>query len=205
MIDRIIEEIFVCLNSNCFLAALSTALTLPDICGKAEYGDIQTTKRYIKWFDKYIGDFENSSSQNADMPYLSGKIVYDLRNNALHAGTFSINGEKQDIQNFELLVQEPNRAILSGSSAQIATYYDGDNVVRKERTLCINITDLILKLCVVAKSYYNENKDKFKFITSSIATVDNQTRQKFQIKEPLLYNETFKLDKDKTTTKWYLI
>ena len=62
MIDRIIEEIFVCLNSNCFLAALSTALTLPDICGKAEYGDIQTTKRYIKWFDKYIGDFEKSSS-----------------------------------------------------------------------------------------------------------------------------------------------
>lgn len=201
MIDRIIKEICVCLNSNCFLAALSTALTLPDICGKAEYGDIKICERYIKWFDKYIGDFEKSSKQDAEMPYLSGKIVYDLRNHALHAGTFNINGEKQDIQNFKLLVQDPNSAILSGSSAQIATYYN-DNVLKKERSLCINITDLILKLCVLAKNYYNENKDKFKFIDSPIVAVDDRTRRMLHIKEPLLYDDTFKLDKDKTTTTW---
>lgn len=46
MIDRIIDEIKVCINSNCFLAALSTALTLPDICGRTEYGNVGTKERY---------------------------------------------------------------------------------------------------------------------------------------------------------------
>ena len=54
MIERIIKEINLSLENECYLSALGMALTLPDICGKAEYpNEKSTTKRYIEWFNTY--------------------------------------------------------------------------------------------------------------------------------------------------------
>lgn len=46
---KLIEEINLALDNNLYLVALNTALTLPDICGKAEYPDLGPTARYKKW------------------------------------------------------------------------------------------------------------------------------------------------------------
>ena len=35
MVDRIVKEINIGLENNCYISALGMALTLPDICGKA--------------------------------------------------------------------------------------------------------------------------------------------------------------------------
>lgn len=37
MVDRIVKEINICLENDCYISALGMALTLPDICGKAKY------------------------------------------------------------------------------------------------------------------------------------------------------------------------
>lgn len=37
MVDRIVKEINICLENDCYISALGMALTLPDICGKANY------------------------------------------------------------------------------------------------------------------------------------------------------------------------
>lgn len=64
MINRIINEIKISLNTNCFIAALTTSLTLPDICGKAAYGEwvndqqgdkrVYNKMRYVKWYNQYV-------------------------------------------------------------------------------------------------------------------------------------------------------
>ncbi len=46
MIIKLIEEINTALSHNLYFAALSLALTLPDICGKAEYPNKGSTIRY---------------------------------------------------------------------------------------------------------------------------------------------------------------
>ena len=43
MIDKLINEINEALSHNLYFAALSLALTLPDICGKAEYPEKGST------------------------------------------------------------------------------------------------------------------------------------------------------------------
>lgn len=49
MILRIIDEIEKALNHDLYFAALNLALTLPDICGKAEYPSLRSTReRYIR-------------------------------------------------------------------------------------------------------------------------------------------------------------
>jgi len=52
MINNIISEIKKSIDNECFIAALALALTLPDICGKAEYPNEGNTKRYIEFTEK---------------------------------------------------------------------------------------------------------------------------------------------------------
>ena len=208
MVNRIIEEIYVCLNSNCFLAALSTALTLPDICGKAEYGDIGTKKRYVQWFDVNIANFEKDKNHEEGMPYISGEIIYNLRNNTLHAGSYNIDGKELKIQNFELLVQNPNGAILTSYSEQITHYYKNGIQVQGDRSLCINVVDLILNICNAAKYYYEKNQEKFEFMNNKIVTIDRKRLKSWGIKDLALYegsmsySKFFTLEQDKIKIKW---
>lgn len=53
MINRLIDEINMALSHELYFATLSLALTLPDICGKAEYPDKGSTRRYKLWYDEY--------------------------------------------------------------------------------------------------------------------------------------------------------
>ena len=37
MIERLVNEIKTCIENKCYISALTMAITLPDICGRAEY------------------------------------------------------------------------------------------------------------------------------------------------------------------------
>ena len=45
MVERLINEIYMALENRLYLVALNTALTLPDICGKAEFPELGTRAR----------------------------------------------------------------------------------------------------------------------------------------------------------------
>lgn len=168
MVNNIIKDIETSLKNQAYLAALALSLTLPDICGKAEFPNEGNGSRYIKWFDKYIGQYEKPPQKNNvqhtlfdDMPYMSGEIVYQLRNSFLHQGTPSI--EKGRIREQRCKVTRFTLIIASainggGSSVSQSGFIDSEN-----RTLEINIVNLCCKLCLVAKTYYEDNKEKFDF------------------------------------------
>ena len=68
MILRIIDEIEKALSHDLYFAALNLALTLPDICGKAEYPDLRTGERYKKWYDENVGVTEKPPKCTEDEP-----------------------------------------------------------------------------------------------------------------------------------------
>lgn len=171
MIDRIVKEIDSSIRNENFLSALALALTLPDVCGKVEYPTEGTGSRYKKWYDEYVGKYEKppiiysdedpNKVVNDDMPYMSGEIVYSLRNCFLHQGTPNIEKERIreprcQINHFTLTIAS---AMNGGSSSVSRNCFMSDD----RRTLEINIVNLCCKLCLVAKSYYKENKAKFNF------------------------------------------
>ena len=45
MLQRLIDDINKALDNDCFFSALSLALTLPDICGKAKYPNEKSSKK----------------------------------------------------------------------------------------------------------------------------------------------------------------
>lgn len=79
MVERLINEVNIALENRLYLVALNTALTLPDICGKAKYPELRTASRYKKWYQEHVGQYEKSTKSSNNMPYLSADVVYQLR------------------------------------------------------------------------------------------------------------------------------
>ena len=179
MIDVLVEQINMSLKNNCYMTALTTALILPDICGKAKYPDLKNKERYVKWYDEYIGKYEKNSIQNDDMPYLSGKIVWKLRCSLLHEGNPTVNKRDSDIDYFELLWQGYQRCSIVMDSVLVQSNVDG-SIVKKE--FSVNIIRICNIICSVAKNYYKEYKDTFNFFNYRISNMEKRTRETLRIK-----------------------
>ena len=174
MVLTLIKEIESCIKNENFLGALSLALTLPDICGKAHYPGEGPTSRYRKWYEENIGkyddpmmsvvDDEKFKSNEVDMPYLNGEMLYSLRNSFFHQGTLNVNLNENHLDrckvtHFTLFVDD----YTHGGCAIIHSSCYYDDLQEKERILEINLVNLCWKLCLVARRYYEENREKFDF------------------------------------------
>lgn len=157
LINQIIKEIETCLKNECYIAALTTALTLPDICGKVEYPNDNTTSRYKKWYSKWIGEYERCSKNNDNIPYSTADLIYDLRRSLLHEGNPNVDLGRNNLMSFKLLITG------SDMSGTIAIVHKDSNRKPIGGEIQIGIENLCFKLCSMAKEFYNENKDKFKF------------------------------------------
>lgn len=177
MIDKLIDDINKALDAEAYMAALSLALILPDICAKAEHNN-STKERgnktsYIKWFDEHIGQYEKSPKKDENeqsMPYLSGEVIYQLRCSVLHQGNPNIDkcriqDESCKIDNFSLIVGKQNPFnIYSDAASVLSNCADSIN----SRSYSLNVRRLCLIITSTVKNYYEENKDKFDFFDYQI-------------------------------------
>lgn len=156
MINQLVSEINAALSHGLYLVALNSALTLPDICGKAEYPEIKSSsERYKKWYQEHVGQYEKSPDDpGGRFAYLSADLVCDLRCSMTHEGNPSIDGARHSIRKFRLI---KNVGYMNGGCS---TIYNDDP---SQRELDVGIANLCFKLCTTAQHYYEENKDKFKF------------------------------------------
>lgn len=181
VINELVKQINKSLENDCYMTALTTALILPDACGKAAYSDIKSSReRYIKWYDEYIGKYEKNPDSSEEMPYLSGNVVWELRCSLLHECNPNVSKEKNDIDCFELLWQGTKSCSFSMSSSMVQTSADGE-VLSKE--ISINILRICKIICDVAKEYYRNNKELFNFFNYKIYNTDKMARKVFGIRD----------------------
>lgn len=163
MIERLVQEIRAALENELYFVALSSALTLPDICGKVAYPTKQSSrKRYILWYDEEIGKYEKNPEDKDDMPYLSGEVIYSLRCSLLHEGNPNMKNESlrtnQSIDYFSLVIEKAKPFDIYSDASMITKF--GKEQKREYR---MNVRRICMILCSVAEAYYKENRDKFHF------------------------------------------
>lgn len=155
-VSLIIHSIKSCLEKGETVAAFYMALTLPDVCGKLKYPLDKPAKRYIAWFDEYIGNYEQSplakeDSKWSDFPYMSGKKMYEIRCALLHAGNNDLG------QNFNL------DEFLFDWNGVIETAGIVDINGKKKSYWRVNVRILIQKIIWATESFLRkENVDKEK-------------------------------------------
>lgn len=177
MLEQIIDDVNRALDNEAYFAALTLVLTLPDICGKAQYPEAGVGKRYIDWYDEHIGKYEQCPCEyckEVQMPYLSGEVIYSLRNFMLHQGTPNIDRERINktanrIDHFVLAIEKKKAFDIYSDSAGIISSDFNDKATRGYR---VNVRRLCLTICASAKGYYENNKEKFNFFNYSILDWD---------------------------------
>ena len=188
MIDTYVNDIKRSLSNRLYYPALSLALTLPDICGKAKYPNKKTSFRYIKWYDEYLGQYEHPQwdDDSPELPYLSGELVYSLRCALLHEGNPSVDKQKMDLIHFELMWNPGDNSImgLNGSMAEAEIIEENGKQKAINRRYCVNVRDLCFKLCACAGAYYKCHKEEFDFFDYSIVNMNFHTRQIFRVDQP---------------------
>ena len=161
MINILVKEIESSLNNKLFFVALNAALTLPDICGKAEYPNTSVGKRYRDWINTFLSNNLYSEQQRNDSyPFLNGDIIYQLRCSLSHQGTPNIDKKETDIDRFVLTIENDDDSWLFHS--ELSSYS------KKDRSYQISIRYLCYVICKYALAYYNSNKNKFNFINYTI-------------------------------------
>ena len=163
MISVFVRDIKHSIETKSYFAALSLALTLPDICGNAEFPDRQVAERYIEWYNKYIGDDTHELSK--DNPWLSGEIIYNLRNTFLHLGSPTISGgkvkeEANQLDRFVLVLGDGT--LLHSVSMKITAGTQETGKITY-KMIAVDIAYLCGIICDTALQYYENNRGKFDF------------------------------------------
>ena len=72
-------------------AALSLALTIPDICGSLEDpGPGKSEKRYVRWCRQWLEPKVTGGPPGYEKVFLSAEDCYQLRNSLIHSGSVEI-------------------------------------------------------------------------------------------------------------------
>lgn len=119
LVQQLTKAIELALDNKNWHAALTVALTLPDICGKLESPQQASVKiRYSNWYDKYFkhGVFEKLPEDirkfvSEKDSFLNGKDCYLLRCAYLHSGTDDITD--QSVKKAELKGQQIDSDVLT--------------------------------------------------------------------------------------------
>ena len=176
MIERLVKEIRIGLENRCYISALTTALTLPDICGRAKYPDKKTTQRYKDWLNDYVC-INRPFAIQAD-----AETIYSLRCCLLHEGNPSIDKAKCKIEQFGLIVRK-NSAHIPLEGNCIETKQDGSRVCHYYN---ISLNHLCEKLCEAALEYYTSHEEQFNFFDYRIINTDDATAQSNGLPEEVI-------------------
>jgi hypothetical protein len=107
---RFTNSIRTALQARDWYGALTTALTLPDICGRMETPNEGSNHRYARWFSKWVEPLYMMESFGEKHVFLSGNDCYALRCSLLHEGGENIEEQraKEALENFHFIEPPAN-------------------------------------------------------------------------------------------------
>lgn len=160
MIYRIINDIKQSLENECYFAALSLALILPDMCGRVESPNTGNKSRYTGWCEKYLSEKYYTLNCPDKKTILDGETIYSLRCCVLHEGNPTIEKER-GYAGFSLITEKKVGAGPYKGRVISIREENGDLVA--SNYLSVNLGSLCETICEAAENYYKENKDRFRF------------------------------------------
>lgn len=168
------------LDAGAYRSAMALALTIPDICSKAER--VSGTKEYpsyARWFDKNVAwayrvKWRDGSSESTptpapkeyEFPVFDGMACYALRCSFLHSWSFQM--ERSPIDEFEVRIRrKPSDPLPVDQFAIRGNPEDGGDLVRSCTIDLIGLCDVLAKCALEcfgrskAKSEYSRFLPKF--------------------------------------------
>lgn len=162
-----INDIHKSLDNGIYHGALTVALTLPDICSKLQYPDMNTGERYSHWFSKYVKDrYTYFVGANFEKHiFLDENDAYALRCAFLHQGETNIEKQRarKVLTNFAF-IQPRNGGFIHNN--------------KFNSTLQLQIDIFCLDIVSGVKRWLEDNKnsEEINQRASNIMTISNEIK-----------------------------
>lgn len=158
-----LKEIKEILNEGYLKSALILALTIPDICSKIEYPELKQKKRYQKWFDENVYEYNigKLGKEEKNFDCFNGYMCYLLRCRMVHGDKNNI----EEIPNKEQSWFKQNgfeNVEFSFTNEEFSEVYIIEND-KKYVVIYKSIPQLVKQIIDCADGYYVKQSDKTKF------------------------------------------
>ncbi|MBR7780641.1 hypothetical protein [Undibacterium luofuense] len=114
--QQFVNSIRASIESNNWHAALTLAMTLPDICGCLENPSMGSKARYVAWYDQFmLKRYQSSLGPSKQLhTFLYGSDCYALRCAYLHQGEFGIEDQsaRKTLDKFHFIVPPGKNSII---------------------------------------------------------------------------------------------
>jgi hypothetical protein len=114
--QHFIDAVKSAVGQGNWYAALTLALTLPDVCGRLENPTMGSKQRYIQWWDKYLPPKYSSrfGPKKELHVFLSGEDAYALRCAYLHEGSDDVLNQnaRKALEKFYFTVPPPRGNVV---------------------------------------------------------------------------------------------
>ena len=181
LIKKLIKEIEQALDEELFIIALNATLTLPDICGNAEYPDKKAGFRYKEWIRNFIEANDYTKHRGTEITIINAEMIYELRCALLHQGNPNIH--KNEVVYFELVKSSPQKASTTAYHCEMEVVTEDGKEMLKKKKISLDIREFCRLICNCAMKYYLENKEKFDFFNYNLVDVNFHTAQTFHIRQ----------------------
>ena len=181
LLDRI-NEIEYAIGNKMYQSALALALTLPDICGKAEMPSAQVGMRYRAWFNKHVASLYMPKCilgmEDPNRRIMTGDICYALRCSYLHSGNDDIGnkGREAIISEYDTDHTITYKLILTiDADDNDGIECNTDNSTKeREYIVRINIPKMCCKICEATRAYIHSHGDLSAFDESCISVYSSK-------------------------------
>lgn len=168
MLEPLIAETRQALDVKLYHVALQAALTLPDICGNVEYPELKDNiaERYIRWCESHLECCSDRPGRENGVPNVSGEVIYNLRNNLLHAGCAKVDRSKFKRDETNVL---DHLILIAGSyeGMQVAAAVDIPNRP-SVKAIIMTVEVIVRDICDAAEKSYAAYRDEFDRLLSPI-------------------------------------
>lgn len=169
--DAVISEVRRCLELKLYLAALSLALIIPDMCGVTENlgKQMKSYDRYVTWFEKWVApkymkfieaNEEDEICFEKKSPYFfTGDACYALRCSFLHEGSSDVKRKGADKGDPEVADYQL-RLVFGGSDGYGCNERQyGELKLNEIYDTTINIAHLCENICCGAEKFCEARKN----------------------------------------------
>ena len=146
------------LSTDNWYAALSLALTIPDICGSLEDpGPNKSGPRYDRWCTKWlVSRYTMFASSDAPQVLLSGKDHFALRCSLIHSGSTEIEPRRG---------VDVTRVLFADRTIQSDVVRDGTVLFLRVDAFCENVFDAAERWDDAMKGDENVQREKAKLLS----------------------------------------
>ena len=183
-VREIIESVRNAVAKECWIPALTTALTLPDILGQVEFSEIvfrggkrKVGEQYKAWFAEHVEHhFADEHGWSEDYkpinPYFTADMCW-LRCSVLHQGNDDIKHEFnfENEEDSEYRYTFELRANACDSYGLLWSSPSPDGKKHKTVHVCIGVENLCDALCNEAQTFLETTEDDFKDVGIDIVDV----------------------------------